>query len=154
MSASAGFEAPVKLALQDRFRTWREGLTASAGFRRWAARFPLTRPFARRRARALFDLCAGFVYSQVLYACVRGGVLEALRDGPLPLAELARRAELPLDAARTLLDAAATLALRPKGVWVRRWARRLISVAVRMVCIGGLRQAFLMWAERPSAVTA
>ena len=55
----------------DRFRALRDGLAAKPGFRRWATRFPLTRPFARRRARALFDLCAGFVYTQVLLACVR-----------------------------------------------------------------------------------
>lgn len=90
---------------------WRNRRLADPAFQRAAAGFWPTRAIARRRARALFDLCAGFVYSQVLYACVRGGVLEALRDGPLTLAELARRAELPLDAARTLLDAAATLAL-------------------------------------------
>ena len=40
-------------------------------FQRFAASFALTRPIARRRAGALFDLCAGFVYSQILFACVR-----------------------------------------------------------------------------------
>ncbi len=40
-------------------------------FQRFAGTFVLTRPIARRRAGALFDLCAGFVYSQILLACVR-----------------------------------------------------------------------------------
>jgi demethylspheroidene O-methyltransferase len=44
-------------------------LVSRPSFRAWAARFWLTRPIARRRARALFDVCAGFVYSQVLFAC-------------------------------------------------------------------------------------
>lgn len=120
MSASAGFEAPVKLALRDRFRGWREGLTASAGFRRWAAGFPLTRPFARRRARALFDLCAGFVYSQVLLAAVRLDLFERLRNGPMDQRVLAAQMELPPEAAERLLRAAASLELvaqRGDGRW-------------------------------------
>ncbi|MFM8614197.1 MAG: methyltransferase, partial [Alphaproteobacteria bacterium] len=64
----------------DRFTAWRESLTARPSFRAWAARFPLTRPLARRRARELFDLCAGFVYSQVLAACVRLKLFEALHE--------------------------------------------------------------------------
>ena len=55
------------MALQD----WANRLQANPRFRRFAAAFPLTRFVARRRARALFDLCAGFVYTQVLTACVR-----------------------------------------------------------------------------------
>ncbi|MCC7280468.1 MAG: methyltransferase, partial [Chromatiaceae bacterium] len=49
----------------------RNRLLASPAFQRWAVDFPLTRPIAQRRARALFDVTAGFVYSQILFACVR-----------------------------------------------------------------------------------
>jgi demethylspheroidene O-methyltransferase len=98
-------------SLLDRARDLRDRLVADPGFRRWAARFPLTRPVARRRARALFDLCAGFVYSQVLAACVRLRVFELLRDGPLTAAAVAARADLPFDAAGRLLGAAAALGL-------------------------------------------
>ncbi len=98
--------------LRDRAWALRDRLLASPGFRRWAAAFPLTRPIARRRARALFDLCAGFVYSQVLHACVQLGVLERLgRDGPLTPAELAPALRLDEDACRRLLAAAAALDL-------------------------------------------
>ena len=47
--------------LLDRWLAWRDGLTGSRTFRRWAAAFPLTRPIAQRRASGLFDLVAGFV---------------------------------------------------------------------------------------------
>jgi demethylspheroidene O-methyltransferase len=120
MSASAGFEAPLPARWRDRFRAWREGLTASPGFRRWAAGFPLTRPFARRRARALFDLCAGFVYSQVLLACVRTRLFDRLKDGPLAEPALAALMELPPEGATRLLRAAAALDLvaqRADGRW-------------------------------------
>ena len=89
----------------------RDRLLASPRFRAWAARFPLTRPIARRRARALFDLCAGFVYSQVLLACVRLDLFRILAEGPQPEAALTRRIGLPPEAARRLLEAAASLRL-------------------------------------------
>ena len=118
--AAPGAAAPARSSLRDRWVAWRNRRLADPAFQRSAAGFLLTRFVARRRARQLFDLCAGLVYSQVLYACVRGGVLDALRDGPLELAALAVRADLPPDAARTLLDAAATLHLveaRADGRW-------------------------------------
>jgi demethylspheroidene O-methyltransferase len=120
MSASADLGEAVSATWRDRFRAWREGLTASPGFRRWAARFPLTRPVARRRARELFDLCAGFVYSQVLLACVRLRLFDMLKDGPADEQSLASRLDLPLESAVRLLRAAAALELvarRDDGRW-------------------------------------
>jgi demethylspheroidene O-methyltransferase len=95
----------------DRGLSARDRLLASPRFQRWAAGFPLTGWIARRRARALFDLCAGFVYSQVLYACVRLGVLEQLRDAPHTVAALAPRLALSADATARLLGAAVSLRL-------------------------------------------
>jgi demethylspheroidene O-methyltransferase len=95
----------------DRGLSARDRLLASPRFQRWAAGFPLTGWIARRRARALFDLCAGFVYSQVLYACVRLGVLEQLRDTPHTVAALAPRLALSHEATARLLAAAASLRL-------------------------------------------
>jgi demethylspheroidene O-methyltransferase len=89
----------------------RDRLLSSPGFRRWATAFPLTRPIARRRARALFDLCAGFVYSQVLLACTRLGLFEMLSEGPQTVAELSRRLSLSEEATRQLLGAAVSLRL-------------------------------------------
>ena len=95
----------------DRAQAWRDGLVASPRFRRWAAAFPPTRPIARRRTRALFDLCAGFVYSQVLAACVQLRLFEILAEGPRTAAALAARLSIPLDSAERLLRAAASLRL-------------------------------------------
>lgn len=92
------------LGLRDRY-------LANPGFQAWAAAFPLTRAIVRRRASRLFDLCAGFVYSQVLLACVRSGLLERMRAGPLPLAELAAAASLTGPATQRLLEAAIALDL-------------------------------------------
>lgn len=89
----------------------RDRLLASPRFHRWAARFPLTRPVARRQARALFDLCAGFVYAQILSACVQLKLFEILAEGPRSAADLSRRLDLPADAALRLLEAASALRL-------------------------------------------
>lgn len=121
MSGADAIEVEPSPSWRDRFRGWREGLAARPGFRRWAARFPLTRPFARRRARALFDLCAGFVYTQVLLACVRLDVFAILADGPLTSARLARRLGLTAEATERLMAAAASLRLvarRADGAWM------------------------------------
>lgn len=96
---------------RDRWFDLRDRWLASPRFQRWAVRFPLTRPIARRRARALFDLCAGFVYSQVLLACVQLRLFEVLADGPQPVERLAVRLGLAPDRAARLLDAACALRL-------------------------------------------
>ncbi len=90
---------------------WRNAILASDKFRRWAARFPLTRPVARVRARETFALVAGFVYSQVLSACVEGGVLELLAQGPTTADHVAAKCNLSAAAAQRLLRAAASLHL-------------------------------------------
>ncbi len=89
----------------------RDRLLANPGFRNWAARFPLTRPLARKRARQLFDLCAGFVYSQVLYACVELDLFQLLKDGPRSLADISRHCNMDESATARLLDAAVSLEL-------------------------------------------
>ena len=95
----------------DRCFAARDRLLADARFQRWAAAFPLTRRVARRRAQALFDLCAGFVYSQVLFACVELGVFDILSEQPQTVAQLSRRLSLSTQATQRLLDAAASLRL-------------------------------------------
>lgn len=95
----------------DRWFAFRDRTLASAAFQRWAAAFPLTRFVARRRARALFDLCAGFVYAQVLAACVRLDLFRILSGGPQSVAALAHRLALSPEATTRLLTAAAALRL-------------------------------------------
>ena len=97
--------------LQQRWQTWRDGVLTSPDFQRRAARTWWMRPIARRRARGLFDLVAGFVYSQVLLACVRLDLFSVLAQGPQTAAQLARRLDLPLDGALRLLAAAVALEL-------------------------------------------
>ncbi len=95
------------MALQD----WLNRIQANPAFRSWAASFPLTRFVARKRARALFDLCAGFVYTQVLTACVQVDLFRHLERGPMRAAALAVEIGLSEEAATRLLDAAVSIRL-------------------------------------------
>ena len=106
--------------LRGRWIAWRNRLLSSPQFQRFAVRFPLTRPIARRRARGLFDLVAGFTYSQILAACVLTGLLELLSQGPMSANSVASETDLPVAGAERLLRAAAALDLvQPLGAaWV------------------------------------
>ena len=114
----------------DRWTEWRNALLASPSFQRFAAAFPLTRPVARRRARALFDLVAGFTYSQVLHACLEVGLFEMLAQGALPLEEVAMRVDLPHAGAERLLKAAAALGLTEQ-LSSGRWTLGSAGAALR-----------------------
>jgi demethylspheroidene O-methyltransferase len=95
----------------NRWAAWRNRWSADPRLQRWVAAFPPTRFFARRRARQTFDLVAGFVYSQVLQACVQLDMFALLRATPLSMAQIARELQLASDPARRLVEAAVALKL-------------------------------------------
>ena len=98
-----------------RYLAWRNRVLGSTGFRRFAARNPLLRSVARRRASAVFDLVAGFVYSQVLFAIVESGLLARLVQSPASLADAMMVTKLREDAALRLLRAAAAIEIVEEG---------------------------------------
>lgn len=102
----------ARLSWRQAWRRWVQGKVTSHAFRRWAAGFWLTRPLVRRRASQLFDLVSGFVYSQVLLACVQLDLFERMAaGGPQTAAVLAQRTDVPLRSMQRLLDAAVALRL-------------------------------------------
>ena len=103
--------ATVAVKPLDHWYAARDRLVGSATFRRWAAAFPFTRGIAQRRAREVFDLCAGFVYSQVLLACVQLRLFDMLAERPQTMPVLARRLKLSEVSAGRLLAAAVSLRL-------------------------------------------
>jgi demethylspheroidene O-methyltransferase len=125
---SGGVATPTPSWLET-LRNWLDRRVADPAFRRWAAAFPLTRPIARRRARELFDLVAGFTYSQVLFACVRLDLFEQLAGQSMPVGELAARMDMSPAAATRLLDA---------GVALRLFSRRLTAGHEPMYSLGVL----------------
>lgn len=98
-------------SLHHRWAAARNRVLASPGFQRFAARCWLTRPVARARARRLFDLVAGFVYSQTLAACLETGLIELLAGETLAIEAIAARIGLSREAALRLLRAGAAIGL-------------------------------------------
>jgi len=99
------------LTLGERVLAWRDRILAAPGFQRWAAAFPLTRPIALSRSRRVFDLCAGFVYSQTVLAAVRLDLFTRLSNGPMEPGVLAAACDLPLERLERLLGSATALGL-------------------------------------------
>lgn len=105
---------PYHRSFCDACADWRNGVIASTRFQRWAARFPLTRWIVRRQASALFDVMAGFVYSQILLACVKVNLFELLAKGALSKEQLQKQITLPAAGLHRLLDAAVAIRLLTK----------------------------------------
>ena len=121
--------SPAPAAWRDRLWSLRDRLLMDARFQRWAATFPLTRPIARRQASAAFDLCAGFVYSQILAACLELDLLRKLAVAPQTTAALAAQSSLTPVAMERLLAAAAALKLvAPRGSG--RWGLGMTGAAI------------------------
>ncbi|MEO1474389.1 MAG: methyltransferase, partial [Pseudomonadota bacterium] len=95
----------------DRLKDFRVSLFGNRKFQKFAADFWPTRGVAHSSAAASFDLCAGFAYSQILYACVETGLLDRLEEAPLTLDEIAAATRLPLNGAERLVRAATALEL-------------------------------------------
>lgn len=89
----------------------RNKIFASRWFQDGAVRIPGVRGVAQKRAAQLFDLTAGFVYSQVLYACVELDLFRRLSEGPVPIDRLAEELSLAPDAVKRLGKAGASLDL-------------------------------------------
>lgn len=89
----------------------RNTILASPRFQYWAALLPLSRWIVRHKAASMFTMVTGFVYSQVLAACIKTGLFDMLRLESVDAATLAKRADLPEDGALRLLKAAASLDL-------------------------------------------
>ena len=109
------FDAPMRAGvfgrLRDRIRDVRNRLVQSARVQRLAIANPLTRRIAKNKAAQLFDLVAGFVYSQILYSCVRLELTEKVSKYPSSVESLAGGAGLPKERMQRLVDAAVALDL-------------------------------------------
>lgn len=110
-SPTPDWAAPASTTWRDRWLDWRDARLVHPWFRRWAMAWRLPRALVRRRARSLFDLMAGFVYSQTLLACVRLRLFDHLATGPQTLPRLAALTGVPLAGLERLLRAACSLQL-------------------------------------------
>ena len=89
----------------------RNRLLTNPRFHQTVTRLPLLRRIAQQKATALHDITAGFVYSQVLFACVELDLFTRLASGPRSTQALSQDCGLPETGLQTLLRAAHSLNL-------------------------------------------
>lgn len=106
--------------MRDYWLRWRNALLASERFQNFATAFPPTRPISRKRSRALFDIVAGFTYSQVLYAVVKLDLISTLSTSPKTTETLAAQYNFETDRLLRLLKASESLDILERtknGAW-------------------------------------
>jgi demethylspheroidene O-methyltransferase len=99
------------VALPSFLLRFRNRLLADPKFLAFAQRNPLMRPMARTKSRGLFDLLAGFSYSQVLYSCVSLRIFEHVGQNRIAISALAAKLNLPENKTDLLVRAAVALEL-------------------------------------------
>lgn len=97
--------------LWDRLFIIKDKLIANSRFQNTVAKIPFLRGIAKKRANQLFDVMAGFVYSQILLACIRLDLFNRLKNGPLTLEALKKECGLESAPLKQLLDAAVSIEL-------------------------------------------
>jgi demethylspheroidene O-methyltransferase len=103
------FQNSCTVALPSFLLRLRNRLLANPTFLAFAQRNLLMRPVARAKSRELFDLLAGFSYSQVVYACVTLKVLEHVGQTAVSISNLAPKLNLPESKTELLVRAAVAL---------------------------------------------
>ncbi len=98
-------------SLWDRLCIVKDRLIADTRFQNRVAKIPFLKNIAKKRANQLFDVMAGFVYTQILLSCVRLNLFNLLKDGPLHLDEIEKRCTLDAIPLKKLLDAAVSIHL-------------------------------------------
>lgn len=101
------------MGLYDAWLDLRDRCLTSPRFHQLAARFPLTQPIVRKRQSELFDVVSGFVYSQILLACVELDVLAHIGSGQ-SAETLADKIGLGVDETLRLAEGAAVLRILQK----------------------------------------
>ena len=103
------------VGLRDRFSRWQTNLVSQTSFQEWADRVPLVRKIARKDGERLFDLVAGFVYSQTLFACVELDLLHKLHAFPRDVDALALTCKIAPHRMKILCQSAVSIGLLRKG---------------------------------------
>ncbi len=102
----------------ERFFHLRNRLIGSERFRRVCAKLPFFKNIGNRSAAELFTMMTGYVHSQVVFACVKSGLLTLLEERLMTADDIARDLGLPVSRVEALLRAAAALDVverRPSG---------------------------------------
>ena len=96
------------------FKRIREKILLNYKTRTFFENLFILKPIIRSQAEQVFDLVSGFVYSQILYACVSLELFEKLREGPLTLVEISKSCDIEITEMEILVEGAIAIGLLEK----------------------------------------
>ena len=96
------------------FTNWMNNLVAKPSFHSLIKKIPIIRRLAFNDGKIIYDLVAGFVYSQVLLAIIELRLIDFLITGKKKIDDISRFTGLPYDKCILLCNAAASVGLLKK----------------------------------------
>ena len=97
------------------FTNWMNNLVAKPSFHSFIKKIPIIRRLALNDGKKIYDLVAGFVYSQVLLAIIELRLIDFLITGKRKIDEISRFTGLSEDKCALLCNAAASVGLLRKN---------------------------------------
>ena len=122
------------------FTNWMNNLVAKPSFHTFIKRIPIIRRLALNDGKIIYDLVAGFVYSQVLLAIIELRLIDFLITGKKEIDEISRFTRLPDDKCILLCNAAASIGLLKKN---KDSSYRLTRIGAAIKGVSGLDKMIL-----------
>jgi len=118
-------------SLFERFYQLKVKLFSSVRFHRFISKIPLIKYLINYEGSRIYDVMAGFVYSQILHSLVELEILKYLRSGGKSLSELSDFLMMSEDRTVILLRGACALKLicyRKSSYWLTRMGAQIIGI--------------------------
>tara|TARA_B100000424_G_scaffold195262_1_gene152686 strand:+ start:528 stop:1625 length:1098 start_codon:yes stop_codon:yes gene_type:complete len=122
------------------FTNWLNNLVAKPSFHSLIKKIPIIRRLAFNDGKIIYDLVAGFVYSQVLLAIIELRLIDFLITGKKKIDDISRFTGLPHDKCILLCNAAASVGLLKKN---KDSTYRLTRIGAAIKGVSGLDKMIL-----------
>ncbi len=122
------------------FTNWMNNLVAKPSFHTFIKKIPFIRRLALNDGKTIYDIVAGFVYSQVLLAIIELGLIDFFITGKKKIDEISRFTRLPSDKCILLCNAATSIGLLKKN---RDSSYKLTRIGAAIKGVSGLDKMIL-----------
>ena len=122
------------------FTNWMNNLVAKPSFHSLIKKIPIIRRLAFNDGKIIYDLVAGFVYSQVLLAIIELQLIDFFITGKKKIDDISRFTGLPYDKCILLCNAAASVGLLKKN---KDSTYRLTRIGAAIKGVSGLDKMIL-----------
>ncbi len=118
-------------SLSGRFYQFKVRLFSSLRFHQFIRKVPIIKYLINYEGGRIYDVMAGFVYSQILHSLVELDILQYLKSGGRSLSELSNFTKIEEDKTLTLLRSACALKLiyfKNNSYWLSRMGVQIIAI--------------------------